>query len=253
MSFVKPLEDLEDGIETYTAKSCIFHGSHGMLASRTGDKIILKCPQAEDEKVEICDGKVEIEPSGLLSPEMVDKYLKNMKIIDIKAIKEFISDCFSRLEVPARIVKIENKDSCISIIYTFPCEIDIYHYRLSLDLTWTSRRAYISYASRKSPVDSDMAKVLIYEAVNLSVPSNYGHFKERVEPSLRVLKSLVDSLALKPSEIKPFAYYYDEFELRFRDFVVKLQTTSKGIKSIRIDAKNLDTSAVARMLNEVIA
>ncbi|RLI82904.1 hypothetical protein DRP04_02830 [Archaeoglobales archaeon] len=253
MSFMKPLEDLEEGIETYTAKSCIFHGGHGMLASRTGDKIVLKCPQAKDERIEIRDGKVEVKPAGLLSPEIVDKYLRNLKVIDMKAIREFISDCFSRLVVPARIIKIENEDSCISIIYTFPCEIDAYRYRLSLDLTWTSKRVYISYGSRKSPLDSDMAKVVIYEAVNLSVASDYEHFKERVEPSLKVLKSLVDSLALKPSEIKPFAYYYDEFELKFKDFVVKIQTTSKGIKSIRIDAKNLDASAVARMLNEVIA
>ncbi len=253
MSFVKPLEDLEENTDAYTAKSCIFHGRHGMLASRTGDKIVLKCPQAEDERIEIRDGKVDVKPSGLLSPEIIDKYLRNLKIIDIGAIKEFISDCFSKLEVPAKIVKIENDSSCIAIIYTFPCEIDVYRYRLSLDLTWTSKRAYISYASRRAPIDSEMAKVVIYEAVNRSVPSNYKHFKEKVESSLGVLRSLIDSLALKPSEIKPFAYYYDEFELRFKNFVIKLQTTSKGIKSIRIDSENLDASAVARILNEVIA
>jgi len=253
MSFVKSLEDLNENTKTYTTKSCIFHGGHGMLVSKTGGKIILKCPHAEDERIDICDGKIKIWPSGLLSPEIIDRYLRNLKIIDIRAIKKFISDCFSRLEVPVRIVKIENNGSCISIIYTFPCEIEIYRYRLSFDLMWTSKRAYISYASQKSPIDSDMAKVVIYEAVNRSVPPNYQHFKERVEPSLKVLKSLIDSLALKPSEIKPFAYYYDEFELRFKDFVIKLQTTSKGIKSIKIDFENIDASAVARMLNEVIA
>ncbi len=252
MGFVKPLEDLEEGIETYTAKSCIFHGGHGMLASKTGDTIVLKCSQAGDERIEIRDGKVEVKPAGLLSPEIVDKYLRNLKVIDAKAIKDFISDCFSRLEVPARIIKIENENSCISVIYTFPCEIDVYRYRLSLDLTWTPKRVYVSYGSRKSPLDSDMAKVVIYEAVKSSVPPNYEHFKERVEPNLRILKSLIDSLALKPSEIKPFAYYYDEFEFKFGSLVIKLQTTSKGIKSIRINAENLDASAVARMLNEVI-